>query len=99
MEIGQSVELKLETFPVTRYGLVDGTVTELWRDAIQDEKLGLVYKAEIALKQYQILVGSKWVALTPGMSVQAEIGTGHRKAIDYFLSPLIKYRDEALRER
>src|SRR5690606_25855478 len=96
---GMPVEIKLETFPFTRYGLVDGEVKQVWRDAIQDEKQGLVYKAQVALKQNRILVDRGWVPLTPGMSVQAEVKTGDRSIIDYFLSPLLRYRDESLRER
>jgi membrane fusion protein, hemolysin D len=99
IEKGQPAEIKLETFPFTRFGLIDGDVKEVWRDAIQDDKLGLVYKAIVSLKQDRILVGSKWVDLAPGMSVQAEIKTGDRRVISYFLSPLLRYRDESLRER
>lgn len=96
---GQPAEVKLETFPFTRYGLIDGTVEQIWQDAIADEKQGLVYKAVIALKDEKILVGDRWVKLAPGMAVQAEIKTGHRQIIEYFVSPFLKYRDESLRER
>ena len=96
---GQPAEIKLETFPFTRYGLIAGTVKEVSRDAIQDEKQGLVYRAVVSLATERILVGSKWVPLTPGMSAQAEIKTGRRPVIDYFLSPFLRYRDESLRER
>ncbi|MEZ5901266.1 MAG: HlyD family type I secretion periplasmic adaptor subunit [Hyphomicrobiaceae bacterium] len=99
VEVGQAVEIKLETFPFTRYGLIDGEVREVWRDAIQDEKKGLVYKAEVSLKQKDIRVGDRWVPLSPGMAAQAEIRTGDRPVIQYFLSPLLRYRSEALRER
>ncbi|MNO10298.1 hypothetical protein D3C81_2340740 [compost metagenome] len=37
--------------------------------------------------------------LTPGMSVTADIRVDERRMISYFLSPLMRYRDEALRER
>ena len=33
------------------------------------------------------------------MAVTVEIKTGSRRAIEYFLSPLLQYRDESLRER
>lgn len=96
---GQEVEIKLETFPFTRYGLIDGVVKQVWRDAIPDENRGLIYKAEITLKQNKILVGNRWQPLVPGMSAQAEIKTGDRSIISFFLSPFLRYRDEALRER
>lgn len=97
--VGQPVEIKLETFPFTRHGLIPGVVKQIWRDAVPDDKQGLVYKTEIALKETRILVGSKWVPLAPGMSVQAEIKTGDRSIISFFLSPFLRYRDEALCER
>ncbi len=99
VEEGQDVEIKLETFPFTRYGLIDGTVKQIWRDAIPDENKGLIYKAVVQLKQSRILVGSDWIPLAPGMSVQAEIKTGARRVIQFFLSPFLRYRDESLRER
>src|SRR5690606_14855237 len=40
---GQEVRVKLEAFPFTRYGVVQGRLTFLSRDAIQDENLGLVF--------------------------------------------------------
>ena len=99
VEAGQEVEIKLETFPFTRFGLIPGRVKQLGRDVIQDKKKGPVYKAEVTLKADKILVGSKWVPLAPGMAMQAEIKTGDRRVIEYFLSPFLRYRDEALRER
>ena len=38
------------------------------------------------------------VALTPGMSVTAEIKTGKRKVIDYLLSPVLRCRQDTMRE-
>jgi hemolysin D len=44
-------------------------------------------------------VGNKIVRLTPGMAVTVEVKTGTRRVIEYFLSPLIQYSSESLRER
>jgi hemolysin D len=49
LKIGQDVAVKLEAFPFTRYGTVPGTLVQLSRDAIQDEKLGLIYAVKIRL--------------------------------------------------
>ena len=96
---GQDVEIKVDTFAFTRYGLIPGTVTSVWRDAVADESQGLVYRAEIALHETRLRVGDKWEHLVPGMSIQAEVKTGKRRAISFFLSPFLRYRDESLRER
>ncbi|RZL86426.1 MAG: HlyD family efflux transporter periplasmic adaptor subunit [Variovorax sp.] len=37
--------------------------------------------------------------IAAGMSVSADIRTGERRVIEYLLSPMLRYRDEALRER
>ncbi|HHN0038545.1 HlyD family type I secretion periplasmic adaptor subunit [Pseudomonas aeruginosa] len=96
---GQEVEVKVETFTFTKYGVVHGTVVSISDDAIEDERLGLVYSTRIQLKENSIVVGSQQVALSPGMSIRAEVKTDKRKVIDYFLSPLQQYVDESLAER
>jgi len=37
--------------------------------------------------------------IEPGMAVTAEIKTGQRTVISYLLSPLMRYKQEGLRER
>ncbi|MNZ68644.1 Hemolysin secretion protein D, chromosomal [compost metagenome] len=96
---GQEVEVKVETFTFTKYGVVHGTVLNISNDAIEDEKLGLVYGARIQLRENHIRVGDQNVALSPGMAVRVEVKTDKRRVIDYFLSPLKQYRRESLGER
>jgi hemolysin D len=96
---GQAAAVKIESFPFTKYGLIQGEVLNVSADAIQDKEKGLVYAARVALKERRILVGERWIPLGPGMTVIAEIKTGERRVIEYFLSPFIRYTDEALRER
>ncbi|RJG13479.1 HlyD family type I secretion periplasmic adaptor subunit [Pseudomonas cavernicola] len=96
---GQAVEIKVETFTFTKYGVVDGTVISISNDAIEDEKRGLLYSTRIQLKENTIRVGDKQIALSPGMAVRAEVKTDKRKVIDYFLSPLKTYTSESIRER
>jgi multidrug efflux pump subunit AcrA (membrane-fusion protein) len=68
-------------------------------DAIQDEKLGLVYGARVSLSRTTIRVGGKNVAIVPGMAVTIEIKTGKRRIIEFVMAPLLRYQSESLRER
>ncbi|MEZ5503897.1 MAG: hypothetical protein R3E50_15005 [Halioglobus sp.] len=68
-------------------------------DAVADENLGLVYPARIALRAARMKIADKWVNLSPGMAVTVEVKTGRRRVIEYFLSPLLRYRQESIRER
>ncbi len=96
---GQPVRVKLEAYNFTDYGLIEGVVDNISRDAIQDENLGLVYNARIKLNKTTINIGGVDQPIGPGLQVQAEIKTGERRIIDYLLSPIAKTMNEAGRER
>ena len=59
----------------------------------------LSYAARISLDRTQMQVEDRLVNLSPGMAVTVEIKTGSRRIISYLLSPIIKYKQEMLRER
>jgi membrane fusion protein, hemolysin D len=59
----------------------------------------LVYAARISLDRTEMQIDDNLVNLTPGMAVTVEIKTGSRTIISYLLSPLLRYRQEMLRER
>jgi hemolysin D len=96
---GQDAEVKVETFPFTRYGTLHGTIAQVSSDAIQDDKLGLVYLTRVKLARDTLQIENKTVRLTPGMAVTVEVKTGKRRVIEYFMSPLMQVSNESLRER
>ncbi len=96
---GQAVEVKVETFPYTRYGTIPASVVHLSQDAVSDDKHGLTYLAKIRVERSVIQVNGRDMPLHPGMAVVAEIKTGRRRVIEYFLSPLMENTSESLRER
>jgi hemolysin D len=96
---GQPVEVKIETFTFTRYGVVGGTVTSLSRDAIEGEQGQLRYSARIGLKNSVINIHGQPERLFAGMAAKVEIKTDRRSVISYFLSPLQEYAQESLAER
>jgi hemolysin D len=73
------------------------------RDAVSDssEPRGqeLDYSARISLLQGQMRIDDRLVSLSPGMAVTVEVRTGSRRILSYLLSPLLRYRQESLRER
>jgi hemolysin D len=96
---GQSAIIKIATFPYTRFGYLTGTVMKVSNDATSDRKLGLVFLARIRIPSNRFKIENKWINLSPGMEVTAEIKTGKQKVWQYFLSPLIETGRESLRER
>jgi hemolysin D len=96
---GQKATVKVDAFPFTRYGTIAGDIVTVSNDAATDEKLGLVYPSRVRLATTQMRIEAKDVDLSPGMAVTVEIKTGHRRLIEYFLSPLIQAAAESARER
>lgn len=99
VQVGQRAEIKVDAFPYTKYGLVDSEVADLSDDAIEDQQRGLVYRARLKLREDAVEVDGRLVPLAPGMSVAAEIKTGERRVIEFFLTPLLQYKSESLSER
>ncbi|WP_315759667.1 MULTISPECIES: HlyD family type I secretion periplasmic adaptor subunit [unclassified Bradyrhizobium] len=58
-----------------------------------------IYSARVSLDEKQMQVEDRMVALAPGMAVTVEIKTGARRIIEYVMSPLLRYKQESLRER
>ncbi|MFZ2306348.1 MAG: HlyD family type I secretion periplasmic adaptor subunit [Rhodoferax sp.] len=101
LKVGQRVINKVETYDFTRYGYIEGQVQWVGTDAVQDPKLGLVYPIRVKLGQMQTpneVNGNKGV-VAAGMNVTADIRTDERRLIEYVLAPMLRYKQEAMRER
>ncbi|WP_422088161.1 HlyD family type I secretion periplasmic adaptor subunit [Variovorax sp.] len=95
----QEAEIKLETFPYTRYGTVNATVKTMTADAVNDEKRGAIFPVTLNLNSTTIDVDGRPIKLSPGMNLTAEIKTGKRRIIEFLLSPVQRATGESLRER
>lgn len=97
----QLVTIKIESFPYSRYGTINGKVLSISHDSVKRNEhynTELVFPAQIELKQNYIMINDKPVILTPGMTITAEIKIGKRRIVDYLLSPIREYKSEAWRE-
>jgi len=99
VKVGQPVAVKLEAFPFTRYGTLTGTIQSVGSDAIEDEKLGLVYPARVALDRKSTPRQGNLIKAVVGMQTTADIRTGRRSILSYLFSPIDKASHEAGRER
>ena len=102
---GDFVRVKVTAFPYQKYGTLNGQVRVISRDAFQHDPSSENKESKPAFFQARItLTGSEIEhpvfekRLIPGMEIQADIVTGRRRVISYFLFPLIRALDEAARE-
>lgn len=90
----------------------DAIVRDKPNQKLPDKKLGgglsdtsepdgqeLSYAARVSLDRTQMQIENKMTNLAPGMAVTVEIKTGTRRIIEYVMSPLLRCRQESLRER
>lgn len=95
IEIGQNVDVKVDTYDYQKYGKLEGTVIYISPDAIENQQMQKVYKVNVLLGQESEDI----LELSQGMECSVEIKTGRKRIIDFFLEPLTEALDSSLKER
>lgn len=98
IHVGQNARVKVDAFSYTRYGSLPAEVSYISQDAITENKQ-LFYPAYLTLKETQFNIKGQNMKVQYGMSVNADIITGERPLIDYFIAPIKENLDQALIER
>ncbi|MDI3359170.1 HlyD family type I secretion periplasmic adaptor subunit [Lelliottia sp. V89_10] len=98
---GQKALVKVTAYDYSIYGGLDGEVTMISPDTIQDEVKRDVYYYRVYIRtdsNHLTNKQGKEFPVFPGMIATVDIKTGSKSVLDYLLKPLNKAR-EALRER
>lgn len=93
---GQRAVVKLSAYDYSIFGGLEGEVQLISADTITDEQNNTFYLVRIRTEQTQLADG---LAILPGMTAQVDIITGKRTVLEYLLKPVLRARDQALRER
>lgn len=95
---GLPAEIRLSAYRNRIIPLVDGEVTTVSADRLTDQRTGEPYfSARVKLRKDSLQELRK-VELYPGMPAEAYIVTGKRRAIDFFLSPIVDSMRRSFRE-
>jgi hemolysin D len=96
--IGDPVALKIDAFPFRKFGSVKGEITSIGPVSSTPEGAGeAVHPARVALQTPAQDLPSG-MTLASGMTLSAEVWTGTRSVLDYFLDPIERGLSESLRE-
>ncbi|GAU77331.1 HlyD family type I secretion periplasmic adaptor subunit [Fusibacter sp. 3D3] len=98
IEVGQKVDIKVDTFPFQRYGVIEGEITFISPDAYQDENIGYYYKIKVKPYKESLAINGKEMHLSSGMTTKIEVKTGKRRIIEFFL-PAADYIKESFELR
>ncbi|MGO6723142.1 HlyD family type I secretion periplasmic adaptor subunit [Rhizobium ruizarguesonis] len=106
--VGKEARVKLDAYPFQKYGTATGEVRTISQDtfltgqqeqtATPSQPAAPFFKARILLADTRLNATDVPVRLLPGMTVTTEIKVGNRTVISYFLYPLLRGLDNAIRE-
>lgn len=95
---GMSVDLSIDAFPKTEFGSIKGEVATVGSDVLPPDNAHAgqsLFPVEIRLNQQSLAKNGKDIALTPGLSVAANIKTGSRAPIQFVAEEVFKVFDQA----
>ncbi len=106
VHIGQPALMQMTAYDYTIYGTLSGKVEYVSPDAIQETKPGeersgseSFYLVNIRTEHNYLGTKERKLPILPGMDANVKIITGKKTILHYILKPLVKAKEEALRER
>ncbi len=103
IRVGDTVRIKLDAYPFQKHGTATAKVSSISADTFSRQTSSggqsFHYLVRASLERTQLQQTPSPTRLLPGMTVTAEIVTGNRTVLSYFLYPVIRILDESFRER
>ncbi|MEM9910745.1 MAG: HlyD family type I secretion periplasmic adaptor subunit [Pseudomonadota bacterium] len=98
--VSQPVSVSIDTFDVRQFGRVDGTILSVSPVPIIDEQTGQTdFRVLVQLDRLAVGSVDEIRQLQAGMTVVAEISTGERTLLEYFLKPIFTTLEVGFSER
>ena len=96
---GQLARVKLTAYDYSRYGSLEAHVENISADAIMNDQKQSVYIIQIRTKEKSLLSGDEDLPILPGMIAEVDILNGKKTIMSYLMSPVLKLKNNAFRER
>ena len=97
---GQNAMIKITAYDFSIYGGLEGVVEQISADTIQGEQREeSFYKVNLRTKTNALQYHGAELPIIPGMTASVDILTGQKTVLDYLLKPILKAKQNALRER
>lgn len=91
--------VKITAYDFAIYGGLDGEVVHISADTITDERQEEFYLVRIKTEKNYLGTEGNKKKIIIGMTAQADIITGKKTIMQYMLKPILRAKDNALRER
>ena len=96
---GQKAMIKITAYDFSIYGGIEGHVEQISADTIEDKRGESFYLVKLRTKKNTIVYRGESLPIIPGMTASVDILTGKKSVLDYLLKPILKAKQNALRER
>lgn len=94
-----SATVKITAYDYSIFGGLDAQIEQISADTIRDEQGEHFYRVLLRTKTGSLVHNGRDLPIIPGMTATVEILTGKKTVLDYLLKPLLKAKENALRER
>lgn len=93
------VRIRFSAYDSSRYGTVDGRVTQISADAIRDQDTDEThYLIDVAIEGDITLENGTTVTFLPGMTATVDVLSGKRTVLEYIWQPVARIQELALRD-
>ncbi len=96
---GQEAIIKVAAYDFSIYGGLKSKLEQISADTIRDEEGENFYRVYLRTERNTLNHQGNELPIIPGMTATVEILTGKKTVLDYLLKPILKAKQQALRER
>lgn len=94
----QPVKVTISAYDPVRFGRLEGKITRISATSVQGPQGTPFFEVDIRTEQATLGTDANPLPISPGMLATVDIITGKRSVMNYLLKPLLRARDNALRE-
>jgi adhesin transport system membrane fusion protein len=96
---GQKAMVKITAYDFSIFGGLEGFVEAISADTIEDDNGESFYKVKLRTQKNAIAYRGEELPIIPGMTASIDILTGKKSVLSYLLKPILRMKQNALRER
>ena len=95
---GLPAKVKLTAYDFAIYGGLDAQVEHISADTFLEEDGTAYYLVRVRTREPSLLKDGKSYSIMPGMTAEVDILVGEKSVLSYLLKPVLRARENALRE-
>ncbi len=96
---GQKAMVKITAYDFSIFGGLEGVVETISADTIEDDNGENFFKVKLRTQKNAITYRNEELPIIPGMTASIDILTGKKSVLAYLLKPILRAKQNALRER